>query len=247
MFEIHKGIRKRPVIILIYGVPGVGKTELASHFGNTLFFDLENGVDFFNVDSVKLKNFDELKKAIAWGCKQEHDTLVFDSWSAVERMTLAHTLETNGLKSLSQLDYGKGYALLRDNLRSVLAGIQYAQNNGKNVIVVAHALVKRVEDPMLPSYDRVQFDCEKEMVNPLISICDGCFYFRPMIRALENKDKETKVVSSGAKELLLTDKGSAMSKSRFNHMDQSYEFDFEQSDELRAKMYKEFWKKLNNN
>ncbi len=246
MFEIHRGLRQRPTIIMLYGLPGVGKSELASQYGNTLFLDLENGVDFLDVASIKLQTYQEIINGLAFASKQEFDTIVIDSWSAVEKITLAHTLAEHGAGSLSDFDFGKGYAYFRKNLQYLLKGIGYLQKVGKNSVIIAHSVIKRVEDPTTASYDRVQFDADKNILSDLNASCDGCFYFRPLIRTFENKDKDIRAVANGSKELVLQDKGGATSKCRFNHMPQSVEFPYEPDEKKRKKMYAEFWNKLTN-
>ena len=246
MFEIKSGVTKRNTIILIYSNPGVGKSRLASQAQKPLFADFERGTDFLNVDRIKPGSYTDALKLIKWFLEQPHTTLVIDSISALERMTVEHTKKELGVSSLEDLGFGKGYAAMRANMQRLLNGFEWLRDNGKNIVIIGHAKVKTVTDPTAEAYDRVEFDLDKNMIPVLTSICDGCFYLRPIVRVAE-KDGNKKALANGNREIIMSDKGGAISKSRFSHMPQTYEFTYENDETKLNEQYRKFWETLNDN
>lgn len=244
MFEIQEGRKPRPFIVLIYATPGTGKSEFASNCFNPLFFDMENGTDFLDVKRVKVSDFETLRQGLYWFKEQTFETLVIDSLSAVEKMALQKTFLDLNVDSLQHksLKFGEGHLYFRALVQKIVTGSEWLRDNGKNVIIIAHSKVKSVNDPTVDTYDRVEFDINKELVNSVAAACDGVFFLRPQIRVLEHND-EKRASSSGSRELIMSDKGSALSKSRFN-IGTSYEFPFENDTEKRSQMYRDFWLKL---
>ncbi len=247
MFEISQGPVSRCIIVLLYGAPGAGKTHLASSFGRSIVVDLEDGSDFLNVKRIRPKGYGELLKVFKWFSDQkDFDTLVLDSLTAMERLTQTHTLTENAWKTLEDPGYGKGYTAANMHLQKVITGCEYLRNNGKNVVIVAHAKVKSVMDPSQDVYERMEFEVNKNMINILVGSADCCFYLRPQVRSVQNKDKDWKTVSNGSRELLLSDKGGAIGKNRLSHMPQVVEFPNEQDPQKLTHLYTKFWNTLTN-
>jgi hypothetical protein len=244
MFQVERGYSYRNIFSVIYGQPGCGKTHLASQSESALIADLEDGSSFLDTKRVKLTAFDELLKFIKWaGSQDEYKTIVFDSLTAIERYATAHVLKSMGWASLETPGYGKGYAEMCDSVKRVLAGIEYLRDQRKkDVILIAHARVRTVIDPSQESYDRWEFDCYKNLTNPVVSMADAVMYLRPAVHSVTNKgDKRT--FASGRRELLLADKGGALAKNRLRHMPELVEFEQGNTDEVNEQ-YKSFWNKV---
>lgn len=245
MFEIESGITQRPKLIIVFGPPGVGKSHLASRWGNALMCDLENGTDLLDVKRVKPKNYEELLKSFKWFSEQPFDTIVIDSITALEKMSNAYTLAANSWATLEDPGYGKGYTVANQNFNRIIAGCEYLRNCGKNVVLIGHSKVKAVTDPTQDAYDRMEFDVNKNLVSSIVSVFDGCYYLRPQVRSVENKGKEKRALSSGVRELLLVDKGGAIAKNRMNHMPDLVEFQNIKDPVKLSEQYTKFWKELN--
>lgn len=243
MFDITEGAKPGSFATILYGPPGSWKSELASHCSKPLFLDLEEGTRFLDVKRIKAKDFESVLRAFGWIMTQpQFDTFVVDGLTQVARMATDYTKASLGVKQLSEVAWGGGTGALRDNMRRFIRAFEAVRDKGTNVIVLAHSKVKPVKDPTQDSYDCIEFDCEKEIVNEIAAACDGVFLLRPQIRSTE-KDGDRRVLASGKRELILSDKGGVLAKSRFN-IGQSIEFDYHEDKQEREQQYKQFWSKI---
>jgi DNA polymerase III delta prime subunit len=242
LFEILSGIKKRPLFLIIYGSPGVGKSQLASQFGESIFFDMENGTDFLNVNRVKINSFDSLVEGIKWFTDQKADTLILDSLTAIEKLSVEKVLQETGKESIEEMKYAEGHRLAAEKTNRVINGCKFLRSKGKNVVLVAHTVVRDIKGVDSDGYNRIEFDCYKTLTTTISSEVDGCFYMRPVVRQIG--DKKKRAVTSGARELLMSDQAGALSKSRLSHMPPTYEFEFEETADKINAQYKSFWEKV---
>jgi hypothetical protein len=242
LFEIQSGLKKRPLFLILYGSPGVGKSQLASQFGDPVFVDMENGTDFLDVKRIKVSNFQNLREAIKWFADQKEDTLILDSLTAIEKLSQESVLADTGKESIEEMKYAEGHRLASEKTIQIVNGCKYLRSKGKNVILIAHTVIRDIKGVDNDGYSRFEFDCYKGLTTTIASEVDGCFYMRPTVRQIG--DKKKRAVTSGARELLMSDQAAALSKSRLSHMPPTYEFEFEDSVEKINAQYKSFWEKV---
>lgn len=159
MLNINQGIKKdMPIRCVIYGTEGIGKTTLASHMPDPLMLDLERGSNQLDVRRVTdIKDWPQLLAAVkeiaatSGVCK----TLVIDSLDRAEAMCTDHTCKQYGKKSVEDFSYGKGYVLVADNFAALLDALDSVIGSGVHVVLIAHAAVKKHEQPdEMGAYDR---------------------------------------------------------------------------------------------
>lgn len=154
--KISSGIKARPVKTCIYGVEGIGKSTFASQFPSPLFIDLDNGTSQLNVDRVTdVGGWEELKEIVdSFGDSNDfsgYKTLVIDTADAAaslcERYVIAK--KAPGKTSIEEIPYGKGYKMLAEEFSVFLCKLEALILKGKNVVVLAHAILRSVNDPEL--------------------------------------------------------------------------------------------------
>ena len=169
--EIIKGKLTKPQKVVIYGPEGVGKSTFASRFPDPLFIDTE--------DSTVTMDVARLKKPSSWTMlKQQVDyvvknptickTLVVDTADWAERLCAEHICSAAGIKGIEDFGWGKGYTYLEEEFGRLLNHLQEVIEVGINVVVNAHAIMKKIEQPEeVGGYDHWQMKLEKKTM-PLL-------------------------------------------------------------------------------
>jgi len=215
-FEILEGKQREPWTAFLYGVPGIGKSWLASKAPKALFADVEGGTGKLDVRRVVIKTHIDLFKFLGWAAKQDAETIVIDSATAVEKLLTAGVLADNGWPNLQKPGYGKGYDVLKSYWQKFLNGVAYLRDNGKNVIIVGHARVKPFADPLGEGYDRYEPDVDKS-VSPLIAAAvDSVLFMRARTILKESEDEKRKIAIGEGAEVWTSPSPAQMSKNRFD-------------------------------
>jgi hypothetical protein len=155
----------KPQRTLIYGVQGLGKTSLGCTFEAPILLPTEDGSMAIDVQSFPmLKSYDELCSAFSALHEQPHDfkTVVIDSLDWMEPLVWAHTCGILGITSIEQAGYGKGYVEADAQWRNIMGWLDALRlARGMNIVLIAHAEVKRHEPPDGDPYDRYQIKLHK--------------------------------------------------------------------------------------
>lgn len=174
--KVHKGLANAKPKILIYSLPGVGKSTLANRFDKPLFLDIEHGLSYIDCDSVSVdrlnsyyKTLDELivktknEDGIVTSIKKlpEYNTIVIDSLDWLDALVQANIFgidapgisgkeRTEALKmTLNRANggYGNGKGELENKIRNdLLPRTQLLNKVGYNVVAIAHAKMNSIMD-----------------------------------------------------------------------------------------------------
>ncbi len=169
--NIKSGKVPRPQKIVIYGPEGIGKTTFAASFPDPVFIDTEGSTYHMDVRRVdKPSSWTELltivkQFAASPGiCK----TVVIDTADWAERLCSDEICAKNQKKSIEDFGYGKGYTYLQEEFGRLLNALEDVINAGMNVVVTAHAKMRKFEQPdEMGAYDRWEMKLTKQ-VAPMI-------------------------------------------------------------------------------
>lgn len=145
-------------IITIHGGEGRGKTTLAARFPKPVFFLLERGVPS-GIEVAAVSNTDNyeavmaaLRDIYADGAG-DHRTLVFDTVDMFEAHVIEHVCARNGWKSIEQPSFGRGWTSCDDEWRRFIRAVTAIRDkHGLIIMLLAHTMIERVDDPRAPSY-----------------------------------------------------------------------------------------------
>lgn len=149
----------KPPLGVIYGVHGVGKTELASQFPDPYYLPTpgeEPPADLEMATPGTAETFDDVLDTITWLLQEPHDfkTFILDSLDGVEPLVWAYTSKLNGWNSIEDAGFGKGYVAADETWRNLLGGLQALRDAGMAVVLLAHTEITRFDSPTSDPYSR---------------------------------------------------------------------------------------------
>ena len=154
------------VKVTVYGPEGIGKSTFASKFPNPLFIDTEGSTR--HMDVRRLPDPDSWAMLIQ---EIEHvrdnlglcQTLVIDTADWAEMLCIKHILSINKWASIESPGYGKGYVVLQEEYGRMLNLLSQLIDRGINVVLVAHAQMRKFEQPdELGAYDRWELKLQRK-------------------------------------------------------------------------------------
>lgn len=225
---LHRKSSGKPPRLLIYGVPKIGKTTLASEFPDPIFIQTEEGAGDLDVTTFSpepLKTYDELCEAIELLYTGNHNfrTVVLDSVDWLEPIVWNETCKVNDWKSIEDPGYGKGYVESDRHWKHLLDGLNALRDRGMTVILIGHAEVKTFADPERDSYDRYQIKLHKRASAMVTEMCDVIGFMNYSIstvrenEAFKKKDEgRSRASGSGQRMLHLDERPTFVAGSRFD-------------------------------
>jgi len=165
--NIKTGKLPRAQKVVIYGAEGIGKTTLASKFPEPLILDLEDGSAQLDIPRINdISNWTELASVITEIIKTPGTckTLIIDTADKAEMMASKWLCNTHGKKGIEEFGFGKGYQYLAEQTAMLLSYLDILIKNGINVVVIAHAMMRKFEQPdEMGAYDRWELKLNKKV------------------------------------------------------------------------------------
>jgi hypothetical protein len=171
--NITKGKVIKAQKVVLYGPEGIGKSTFASMFPNPLFSDTEGSTTHLDVARFdKPTSWPMLMSQVEY-VKQNKpcSTYVIDTADWAELLAKQQILGNNpNSDSLATVGggWGVGYTMLSEEFGRFLNKLQDVVDAGINVVILAHAMMRKFEQPNeIGSYDRWELKLEKK-VAPLV-------------------------------------------------------------------------------
>ncbi len=210
MFEISSGRMQKPLKMVIYGPEGIGKSSFAAQAPGALFIDTEGSTVHMDVRrlptpqswTMLLQEVDYVRRTPGL-CQ----TLVIDTADWAERMARDHVCSTHNVKGLEDFSYGKGYVYLYEAMGQLLNQLTEVVNAGMNVILTAHAKMRKFEQPdELGAYDRWEMKLTKETPGMIKEWADLVLFatYETYIIKEQGKEKSNKGKAQGGARVMHT-------------------------------------------
>jgi len=228
--KIIKGKTPASWVICIYGVPGIGKSTLATRAEKPVFLDVEGGLDRIDCERTpRLRTWNELFEAMKWASESEYKTVVFDTLLAIEELIIQKIIDeinedrnpSYQVKTLRDQDkslaYGAGFEILKSKWSQFAKMLYVIKDMGKNVVCIAHDAVEKVENPSGENYDRYSLNIHKKSVPLVVSKMDAVFFahFEKTIRSKKNSEKKV-AQDTGSRIIQTVEKPWCVAKNRFD-------------------------------
>ena len=162
---INAGDAYAPPRILVYATHGLGKTTFGASFKAPILLRIEDGASAIDIPTFpnKAEGYADISNAInALHGEHRYKTLVLDSLDWAEPLVQKYTCDRLGINALSDIGYGGGYIEADSDWRYLMGGLDSLRlNKGMNIVLIAHAEVKKFEPPDGEAYERYQIKLQK--------------------------------------------------------------------------------------
>ena len=211
MFEITSGVVNSAQKVVIYGPEGIGKSTFASQFPDPLFIDTEGSTKRLNVRRLpKPTSWEMLLNEIREVCsKKLCTTLIIDTIDWAEQLCVKSICAAHQKKGIEEFGYGKGYVFEKEEFGRLLNLLQDVVDGGINVVLTAHAQIKKFEQPEeAGAYDRWELKLGQKtssQISPLVKEwADMVLFANYKTFTVSTDDKGKKFKAQGGKRVMFT-------------------------------------------
>lgn len=220
--SIRKGPQARAIRTVIYGPEGIGKSTLASQFPDVVFIDFEHGTDSMDVGRFDTpESFDGVLTLLN-SISQEDvcKTVVLDTADKLEQLISRHVCLKYGIGSIEDTGYGKGYTYLAEAWIELMKVCDNVIDSGKNIVFVAHAQMRKFEQPdEMGAYDRWELKLSKK-TSPLLKEWSDMLLFCNYKTSVVTDEKTKSKKAVGGKRVMYSAHNPCWdAKNRFNFPD----------------------------
>ena len=221
--NIKKGPQMRSLRTIIYGPEGIGKSTLASMFPDVVFIDFEHGTDTMDVARFDMPEdygaFITLLNSIA--LEKPCGTVVIDTADKLETLLTEHVCKAKGFQSIEDPGYGKGYTYLVDIWLEVLKNIDKIVDAGMNIVLVAHAAMRKFEQPEeMGAYDRWELKLQKKTAPLIKEWSDMLLFCNYKNNIIEDPKTKSKKATGGKRVMYANHAPTYDAKNRFGLPDE---------------------------
>jgi hypothetical protein len=196
--SVRRGKIKSNYKMLMYGVPGIGKSTFASDAPNPIFIDTERRTLHLDVARVSVASWDEIRQTLVELGQESHSyqTLVLDTLGPADELLQAKLLKGSGGPDMN----GELWSALKREWRKLVAIMDRLQAvKGMNIILNAHA--KEAEDNAPhreQSHTKYTIDLTRGAASVIVGWCDDV-YFADYDISVKVVSKRRKIAQGGAR------------------------------------------------
>lgn len=211
-----------PPRLVLYGVDGIGKSTFASGAPSPVWVPTKDGIAPAGMPSFDVLNaYPELLDALRSLARGDHTfrTVVIDSLDWIERLIHQHVAFEKGKDNIEDIPYGKGFGFALEHWETVLKALDYLREKGMSVICIAHAEIKRFDNPETEPYERYQLKLHKSASALLREWADIVAFANreTLLKSTDvGFDKEVRRgVATGKRLMFLDERPSHLAKNRY--------------------------------
>ena len=228
VFNITSGPTATAQKVVLYGVEGIGKSTFAAQFPDPVFIDTEGSTSNMNVQRLDNPNSWQMLLDEVNYVKQSRicSTLIIDTADWAETLANQHIIARNGITSIEDLGYGKGYTMVKEEFGKLLNLLSELTDAGINVVVTAHAELKKKEEPdQMGAYDRYQLKLSRQCA-PLLKEWSDMVLFANYETTIVTDSKTKSKKATGGQRVMFTTHHPAWDAKNRHNLPEKLPFDF---------------------
>lgn len=212
-----RGKQPEAARMVVYGVEGIGKTTFASMFPKCVFLDVERGTSHLDVPRYTVESYAEAK-AITESLENttEFATLVIDSADWLDQLIMRNICMIYKAKSIEDFGWGKGYAMVKEVWNEYLGLLERLRRKGLNVILISHAVVKKVEKPNNETYDHWDTNVSRQAAPILKQWADELLFMNYEIQTTSDSNGRVMIEGRGKRVIYTNFHAAYDAKNRHN-------------------------------
>jgi hypothetical protein len=213
--QIISGRIKKPFAIVVFGIPGIGKSTFASHAPSPIFLGAEEN-DELDVNRLPMaKTFEEFNKQLDYVLSLpigQYKTVVIDTIDSVEKLLHRQILnddpKAKGAMGKAHGGYGKAYEIAETEMLSVREKLKTMRDQmGMNVILLAHSKKRQSTDTILGfQHDTYELTLHERVQNVFVDWVSAVLFANYVTYFKEDVNSEKMFASGEGERLLLTEK-----------------------------------------
>jgi hypothetical protein len=136
--EKTPAVRKSPRLLTLFGQSKVGKTTTLATLDNCLIIDTEQGTDMIDALKVTANSLQDVMATIKAlrEAPGQYDYIAIDTIDNIVHWMEEFVCQQEGVKTIGDLEFGKGYAIVRDNVMKIISQVKPLANKG--FILIGH-------------------------------------------------------------------------------------------------------------
>lgn len=221
--DVTSGVQEAPVLAVVYGPPGIGKSTLAANAPKPIFLATENGTNNLDVKRVRFHTFEDLLNLLKNLTHDKHpyETVAIDTITGLQEIVYRSLCERNQKKNIEEFGYGKGYVFAHGLWLQLVAALETLRaQRGVHLLLVGHEAVKRVPNPSGADFEQKVPDLYKTTNDLFYRWSDNCFHLTYKMGVVVSEkaiDKtKGKGVSTGARVVRCQWRPDAVAKNRYH-------------------------------
>ena len=161
--------------ILIYGAPKVGKTTFVSRFNKVIFAATEEGYGALSVFAVSIDTWEKFLEFCKELAEADHDfeNVCIDTVDNLLQLCATHILGKHQVEHESDLDYGKGYALVLNEFIRAMTKLSHLPYG---LILVSHQESEAIQT-RTEKYNKAVASLRGKARKAILGMCDFILFF----------------------------------------------------------------------
>jgi len=212
-------------LMMLYGTVGIGKTSFASHFTDPGFIitKRERGIKTLTGYGITqapkqlwvVESWPEVLETIDNVCKSKIQTLVIDSITVLEHLCFDYHCKEYFDDDWTKTGWGNYQAGPRNAKEkewpTFMALLQEVVESNINVLILAHAMKTKVQDPLTAEYDQWQPQLNRYTWEAIHTELEAILFYREHleVEVTTARDKKNKVKRDSGDRYIYTDKDPA--------------------------------------